>query len=185
MNHLTFQQLQDYADKLPTITDSREIELHLRMCNECSDRLNAFQNFDSVLRRVPLERVSGEFTHNVMKKLRLNKPPSYAWKIFESLAPILALILIAVIVYALFQYTGTYDKSEMKQSLQLTQSVYNKLGGSVTEGLNLLNGWMGKYLSFAFAKNSYGLTTFLLVFFGAVALLDKYLLRPLFKKRVI
>src|ERR1041385_1855671 len=116
MNHVTPQQLQDYVDGFPAQMDKANIELHLRMCSECSYTLSALRRLDSAIHRVPLERVSGGFTENVMKQLRIEKSPTYAWRIFENLAPILAFTVIIGIVYALFQLTGAYENSELQRS---------------------------------------------------------------------
>src|SRR5262245_47054604 len=156
MNHITYERLQDFEDGILSITEKREIDSHLQLCGECRDMLDNLRAFESAVRRVSLERASGDFTLNVMKKLRIENSPSYVWTIFEHLAPLLAFTVIAGIVYALFQFTGTYKNSEMNQSVQLTQSIYDRLGDAITSGLTVINKWMEKYLSFAFAKNSYG-----------------------------
>ena len=183
MNHIRIQELQDYQDGFSDSTESRTVELHLQTCNECRNRLAAIRQVGALLRRVPLEQAPDGFTEQVIQKLRIEPTPAYTWKLFEYLAPLLALAGIIGVVYALLRFTGAYENSEVQQSVQFTQSIYQSVGATVTGGLTAVNTWMEKYLSFAFAKNSYGLTTFLLVFFGAIALLDKFLLMPLLRKR--
>ena len=183
MNHLTLTQLQEFLDNLPTETANAAIGLHLRTCEECSRKLHSLQQFGVIMQKIPLERVSKGFTQQVMNKLKIERSSSFVWNIFENLAPVVAFTLIIGIVYAVFQLTGTFQGSDIQQSVSYTQSVYTKVGGSISEGLSGFNEWVQKYFSFAFAKNNYGMTTFLIVFFGAVALLDKLLLMPKTRKR--
>ena len=102
---------------------------------------------------------------------------------FNAIGPFLALIVVGVIAVGAMQYYGVFQSSALGQSASDLQSVSGKIGNQVGEGLTVFSQWAGKYLGFAFAKNSYGLTGFIVCLFGAIALLDKFILGPRMRKR--
>ncbi len=181
MNHLTSQQIQEYLEKRAT----NEIELHLGGCRQCRRKADAAGMLERTLRSIPLEKAPPGFTERIVEQLGIRQRASFSWFLFKSLSPILALTIVAAIVFAVFKFTGAWHETELQQTATVTQTVYNQIGGSVNEGLQTFNGWMTKYFSFAFAKNTYGLTTFILIFFGVIALLDKYVLMPMMKKKMM
>jgi anti-sigma factor RsiW len=180
MNHLTTTQMQEYADGL---SEGSGYESHVRSCAECRMNLKRFRDLEKTLRRIPLERVSSGFTEGLMKQLGVRESSSFAWAILKNLAPLLALTFVLGVLFAVLQLSGVFQGSQVQPSVEATQSAYVKLGGSVSAAIGAFNGWLEKYFSFAFAKSSYGLTVFLLLFLGAIALLDRFLLMPMMRRR--
>ncbi len=86
---------------------------------------------------------------------------------------------VAGLIYLGLHLAGVIQTTELQQETTVSQSVYNQIGG----GVQAFNDWMAKYFSFAFAKNTFGLASFIIIFFGVIALLDKYLIMPMMKKR--
>jgi anti-sigma factor RsiW len=179
MNHLTSDQVQEYVDGAL----SSDVELHLRGCSLCQSRVNAFRTIDRSLRSLPLEEASPKFTERVLRELGLRSTPSFTWLFFRNLAPFLALTFVAGVLILALKVTGKFDSTELGQTSVATQEVYKQVGGGVSTGLQAFNSWVGNYLSFAFAKNTYGLTAFIFIFLGGIALLDKFLIMPMMKKR--
>ena len=87
MNHLTSDQLQEYADGL---AENPEYQLHIRSCPACRADLKTFRELDRALRRIPLERVSSDFTGQLMSRLGVKESASFAWTILKNAAPFLA-----------------------------------------------------------------------------------------------
>ena len=191
MNHLTSQQVQEIIDG--TVTN--EMELHLRTCSICQSNVSAFRKLDRTLRSMAPENASTNFTERVMRQAGLpelaerrragiEQSSSFAWMLLKNLAPLIALTLVVGIALAALKIAGAFQDTGLAQSVSATQTVSHQLGSSVDTGIQALNGWVAKYFSFAFAKNTYGLTAFILIFFGVIAVLDKYILMPMMKKRV-
>ena len=179
MKHLTPLQLLEYRDGLR----GEEAEHHLPTCQECSEKLRALQRVEDSIRRIPLEKVSPGFADQVMRRLGVSESPSIGWTIFKNLAPLLALTIVTGIVGAALQLTGAYQSPEVQQSSQSAQSIYNQMSGRMATGIETLNGWLRDYVSFAFTESTTGLTIFLVAVFALTALLDKFLLMPLLRKR--
>ena len=179
MNHLTSEQIQEHIDG----STSSDPELHLRTCAACQSRVHSYRSIDRSLRSLPLEETSPKFTDRVLRELGLRSAPSFTWLFFRNLAPFLALTFVAGVLIVALKFTGKFDTTELGQTSAATQEVYKQLGGGVSAGLHAFNTWVGSYLSFAFAKNTYGLTAFIFIFLGAIALLDKFLIMPMMKKR--
>ncbi|MBI1805721.1 MAG: hypothetical protein HYR76_01565 [Ignavibacteria bacterium] len=182
MNHLTSNQLQDYADGVAT--DRNDLEIHLRTCPVCTARLDALRKLETALRSVPLDRVSTDFTETMMKRLGIKESPSFAWTIFRNMAPLFALTIVIGIALMALKFSGVFQGSNIGQSIEATRSVYTSAGSSIATGVTTFNEWVGRYFSFAFAKSSFGLTMFLLAFFGVIALLDKFIFMPMSRRRV-
>ncbi len=184
MNHPTFIQLQEYLDTGQTGLSNSDISMHLRSCKECGERVASLREMDKAIRNAGRERVSAQFTQRVMKQLGIEYPASFAWYFFRNLAPLFALSVIVGIIFIVFQLSGTFQNPHVQQSVSSAQSLYGKTSGTLSEYLERFNEGVQKYFSFAFAKNTYGLTLFMVLFIGAVALLDRYLLIPMMKRKM-
>ena len=181
MNHPTPEQLYDLIDGDTEATSRNAVEAHLRDCPECRKTVGGFKWLGEAIRRAPLERAPEEFTRKVMKELE--ESSSLAWTILKNLAPFVALLIVAGLVLIILQVSGSFDGSGVQESVRATQSFIDRAGNGASSGITALNGWLGTYFSFAFARSSYGLTVFLIALFGAIALLDKFLFMPRMKRR--
>ena len=184
MNHLTFTQLQEYADGLANAQIRGEIDIHLQTCTECTAKFKAFRQIDFALRKLPLDDASPDFIQRVMARLKTKESPPIIWSIFKNLAPLFGLVIVVGIIYGALKISGVYDSSGLGESVQATQTVYDQVGNSVSNGISTFNGWLKNLFPFLYTKSSYGLTAFLVVLFIIVAILDKYIFMPMVKKRL-
>ncbi|MDI6766825.1 MAG: hypothetical protein QME52_08395 [Bacteroidota bacterium] len=184
MKHLTSDQLQEFADGFIDPQCRNEIDLHLITCDECSGKMKSLRLFESTLKNIPLERVDPKFTQRVMEHLRIKESPSFLWAIFKNLAPLFGLFIVIGIVYGVFKFTGMLESSGVGESITATQSAYKSVADQVSTGVSAFNGWLKNLFPFLYTKSSYGLTAFLIVLFIIVALLDKFVFMPMFRKRV-
>ena len=180
MNHFSSIQFQEYLDGVLDETISKNIRLHLETCLECSAKMKSLKEFELLLRNMPLEHTSNKFTERVMSKLGIEETPHFVWEFFKNLAPVVALALLIGILYVVFQYTGAFQNSHMQQS---SGSVYNTLTNTMRDGVAVYKDFTEKYLPFFYQRTTSLLILFSVVFFGAVALLDKYLLVPMMKRK--
>ena len=179
MNHLSYLQLQEVLAGDAT----REQELHASRCAACRAGIEELRRIDITLRSLPAERTTGEFEGNVMRRIGLRSSPSFVWILFKNIAPAFALLLVSVIVVATLNYFGAFEGSGLQQSASNLQSATDWLSTEVAQVTSTFTQWLEKYFSFAFAKSSYGLTAYVVFFLAAVALVDKFLLMPMMRKR--
>lgn len=180
MNHLTSEQIEEVI----VGKQSDEVEMHLRRCPECEERVHIVKKMERLLRSIPLERVDPEFTQRVLRNIGIIPPPSLMWTILKNVAPMAALVSVVGISVATLRYFGVFQGTHLQESASGMQSVYDHLTGPIAGSVAALNAWLAKYVSFAFAKTSYGLTSFLVSFFAVVALLDKYVLKPKLRRKL-
>ena len=177
MNHLSFQQFLEFAaGETPP-----ELRQHLRECNDCRSRMKEFEKVEFALHQVRTDDTPADFTEKVMRRLGIGSAPSLLWTMFNGLAPLIALAVVSGIAVAALNYFDVFHVSGIQQTPSGLQSVSGKIATGLGGGITAFNQWIGRYV--AFAKNSYGLTTFIVCLFGAVALLDKYILMPRMRKK--
>lgn len=181
MNHLTQHELFEYADALLPDERMAAAETHLRTCGPCSRRLASFRRVERSLRSLPLEKASADLSRNVLRSLGLQDAPSWIYSLLKSLAPLAALSAVLVVVtLVLGRGPIAGDATGAGESARGLFQLADQYGGT---WIRELNAWAGSYLSFAVAKNSLGLTGFLLLFLGGIALLDRFVVMPRFRKR--
>ena len=183
MNHFSFTRLQEYADGLLNKTISEEIALHVRTCHECNKKMEVLKSIELSIRKIPLENASDDFTERVMNRLGVERVSGFAWEVLKTLAPVISLAFLSGVIYAVFHYTGMFRDSDVQHSVKATESVYNSISNNLFNGVTGFNSLIGKYIPFANQKEHYWLTAFLVLLFGAVALLDKYIVMPTMRKR--
>jgi hypothetical protein len=179
MNHLSFIQLQEVAAGEAT----PEQELHAAHCASCRARIEELRRVDAALRSLPAERTTEEFADKVMRRLGVRSSSSIAWILFKNLAPAVALLLVSVIAVVSLKYFGAFEGSGLGQSATNLQSVSGWFASELSKGTASLSQMLEKYFPFAFGKSSYGLTAFFVFFLVVVAVVDKYLLMPMMRKR--
>ncbi len=183
MNHFSLSQIQEYADGILNEASSKELEIHLKTCNECSIKMAVLKNIEVAIRTVPLVYAQSNFTQRVMSKLSTEEVSDFAWGILKSLAPIISLAFLVGIIFVLFQYTGLLQNSEVQQTIHASKSIYSVSTSKITESVSMLNIWLQKYIPFVYQKTHYWMTTFIFLLFIIVALLDKYIIMPMIRKR--
>jgi hypothetical protein len=183
MEHPTEIMLQEYSGRMLDRAIQNALDDHVRLCEECALKLRALRLLDEKLREIPPDSAEKDFTRRVMASLRIDPAPAVYWSIAKYLAPVLSLILVLVVVYAVFYFSGAIQGPENRQSAGRVSAMGEYAGTMATDGIKALNAWGGKYFSFVIAKGSIDLTIFLLIVFAGVAALDKYILVPMMRKK--
>jgi hypothetical protein len=182
MNHLRNEELQEFADGFYDEQIRAQIELHLRTCTDCRARVEGLAKLRDIIRRVPAERVSYSFTNRVMRRIGVRESSSFLWFLLKNIAPIIGLFIVVGIVYVALTFTGIVDTSGIGQSDGTINTIYDKFSGELTTATSAFNGWLKRIFPFLYSKTSYSLIAVLVVIIIA-ALLDKYLLIPIFRRR--
>jgi hypothetical protein len=176
MNHPGIQQLQEYADGVR----SEGVERHLRSCASCRTRLERLHELEGALRRLPLENVAPEFTERVMKQIGIRESANFGWSIVRNLAPFVALTIVLGVLAAVMKFSGSGVPESAGQAPSMASAALVK----VSAALGSATAWVQKVLPFAFPKQGYGITVFVLLFLGLVGMLDRYVIAPLLRKRI-
>ena len=179
MNHLTANELIELA----LGEDSPDRISHLRSCRECAAKFEAIRATETALRTLRPDRAPKDFTNRVMRRLGIGSAPAFGWMLLKNVAPLLALTAVLGVAIALLNRFGALQGTQLGESAGGIQSAYSKSSQALASGVLAFNAWMERYFSFAFAKSAHGMTIFLVCLFGATALLDKYLIVPLMRKR--
>jgi Fe2+ transport system protein B len=182
MSHPLEHQLQQFIDKSLDEDQERIISVHLLSCVYCTRRVRKLERMESLIRQSFTERAPERLRENVLKQLDINEAPSFAWKFLRNLAPLFGLIIIGIIVFAVFKYTGKLNEPGIQSSLQTGQSVYTKMNENLASSVGVFNTWMRTYVPFAFAGKSGGLTAFISLFFIAIAFLDRFVFAPMLRR---
>ncbi len=184
MSHIPTGLLQEFLDGVPGEEERARVSAHLAGCPECRSSLDALRALDRALRQMPAETAPGDFTTRVMRRLGLEDSPSFVWAILKNVAPVVGLAVVVTILLVVLRLTGTVSGSDVDQSVEATRGVYDAVRSGLGTGFSAFSTWIQGYLAFAFAKSTYTLTTFLLIFLGVVALLDKFVFMPMIRRRV-
>ncbi len=160
------------------------IELHIRTCADCRSKLHTITSMERAIRHFPFDEPSAEFTLRLIRRLGIRKSVSLGWIIARNLAPVVALSFIVVVLVLVFKVTGTFAGSNIGEPVTMTETFVTSFNNSVSAGVNSFSLWMEKLFPFAFAKQNYGFTILVIVVLCVVAMLDKFVLNPLWRKRV-
>ncbi len=182
MNHPRNEELQEFADGFCDEQTRARIELHLRTCTDCKARVESLVNLRDIMQRVLVEKVPYSFTNRVMRRIGIRESSSFLWFLLKNIAPIVGLLIVVGIVYAALAFTGILGTSTVSQSDSTINTIYEKFSGELTTATSAFNGWLKRIFPFLYSKTSYSLIAVLVVIIVA-ALLDKYLLIPIFRRR--
>jgi hypothetical protein len=180
MNHPTMQQILDYIDGLR----ENAIELHIRTCADCRTKIHAVSNMERAIRQFPFDEPSAEFTLRLIRRLGIRKSVSLGWIIARNLAPVIALSFIVVVLVLVFKVTGTFAGSNIGEPVTISETFVTSVNNSISAGVSSFSLWLEKFFPFAFSKQNYGFTALVVVVLGVVAMLDKFVFAPIWRKRM-
>jgi anti-sigma factor RsiW len=183
MAHLTNRQLQAYADQLLDEGAKRGLEIHVRACEECADRLDAFRRLEGAIRRIPLEQTKPDFTHDLMQRLSLSGRSTLVKQLVLSLSPILLLALLTVALYLVVPSTGEMQDAKVQPPGEYGRPVYYAVGRFLGDAVSAVRSWIGSHFPLDLVGPGLGLATLLGAMFVAVGLLDRFVFTPMMKKR--
>src|SRR4051812_16685692 len=117
MKHFTESEQREFLDLGNEAPDAGQFISHLKRCPECSAVLTSLGSFDRLVQRSIRAQAPKEFTNDILQKLHIGEAPTVAWRALQYLAPMVALGIIGVIVFGVFQFTGTFKHSEVETSV--------------------------------------------------------------------
>jgi hypothetical protein len=183
MQHLTSYELQEYIDRVLDARKQAEVESHLGGCRECSDRCAALRLIDAELRRMPLERVSANFTERVMRSLRLDGRASFFKQLTVNLLPLIGAMLAVVVVVALFSAKDVAEAGLPGEAQRYVQTYEQTVGDLLSSGSTAVFNWVKEVVGVSSSIPSLKFIIGLFLAFGAVALFDEFVFVPMMRKK--
>jgi anti-sigma factor RsiW len=183
MNHPTAQELLEYADRTLRADRAAEVAAHLGMCPGCARAHEVHALMDGALRRLPVERPSADFHRKLLLRLGLRESPPLWWLFLRNFAPILTAGVVAIVVMALGSAPPAGGGGPAPQSLFDAGRAMVVVQGAVEAFTSCTRAVVSQYLTFSVGKDSMSLTLLLCALLGAVGLLDRYLIAPIFRRR--
>ena len=183
MEHITEQILQEFIEKRLSSQETRIVSSHLSGCSSCNEQMKSYSLLHRTIKQIPLEKVSSDFTTQLLKKLNIKEAPSFLWNLLTNIAPLLLITVVLVILVGALQVSGALNTPEVSNSIQLTQKAYSVVSDGLTSGSQTVNSWLNTLFPFKFASEGLTFTIFLICFLSAIALLDKFLFIKLLRKR--
>lgn len=175
--HLTNEQLQLLVDSALSPDETAIAKEHLQSCRQCNAGFVSLSNVHSVLRVLPLEKPSSNFTHSVLMRLNIAPKTSILFRIVENLAYVFGLMIVLGIMLTVFLVTGVISKGQVVE----TQSTMSNAGRIVGQQLETMTSWLTAflqtYLPFMFGSGSMRIALMSLVAIAMLAVFDRFLKR--------
>lgn len=182
--HLSDAQLYSMMEQEDALPEIRQLMIHLKTCPECRQKLQSMRAFEQAVRRSMREHAPSNLASNVLRELSISEEPSIAWRVMQYAAPVIALVMIVGIVAGVFYFTGAFRQQEIQAPVAMGQSAYDQGGKILSDGVGAFNAWVKQNISFPAGAQGGWLAIFLALFFAAIALLDKYLFNPMFRRKM-
>lgn len=181
MDHLTNAHLQEYVDRILATAEAKEVEAHLRDCEQCAKMVAAFRRLETELRRVPLEDVTAGFTDRVMSAIRIGRRYGLARDVLMNLIPFgVALIVTAVLI-------GIFSRPQSDQmsakSHEFIESFNQMASEAITSGSSTMLDWMNKAVGLSATIPLIRYAVGLLLLFILIKLFDEFVFVPIMRKR--
>ena len=184
MGHLTYQQIQALADGTLGESERKGYEGHVSACPHCRREIALQQSLVRAIRHLPLVKPCKRFTRNVMEQILPQSRGSTLFRLLGGTGKIIAMSLVlAVIVFALTRpWSGTVAESQQNQSevTKLFSQYYAQAQRVLVEGSDM----MGKTMANQSNTGPVRILTMTFLSLIGLALIDKYILRPILKMKL-
>lgn len=184
MSHLTYQQILEFVDEKASKVEREQIMNHVRSCKRCAEIVLQEQNLTHAIKSVPLTGTSRRFTAKVMEKVLPGSIDSFLFRILSGGGRILAMMaILAVVGYAL---SLNFSDPESKISAR-PSGLVEKLDQDYRDVWTVLLNQQ-KQLTRGILETSdtrqWELVGMILLTFMILALLDRFVFRPLTKLKI-
>jgi len=177
--HCSPSEIQDYVTGVLSPADRHRCEEHFARCRSCRSTLHAVTRIDLALRSIPVERVSPNFTQNVMNRISRELNAPLAFKVLEKLAHLFALFIVLAMLLTIVVVTGVVDVQQIGEGQSVVEQFLSGQASAVSGAIAGFSSWLAEYAPFAFGSGSLGITGAILTVVTLLALLDRFLSRRL------
>ncbi len=173
--HLTMEELNLLIDDAASAGDKSIIRLHLGGCSKCRALHQSLERIDSAVRRISLERVSREFTHNVLASLNIVPKTPFLFRVVENLPYVFALMIVVGLMLSVFVATGVIGPEQRQETQTTVTQISNAVAGGLSALVGNFNDVMRTYFPFLYGGEAVKLMLMAGVAVAALAMFDRLL----------
>lgn len=171
--HCTTEQINAFIDRTLSANETQRVDKHIAECAGCRQAVSMMRRIDASVKRLPLERVRGDFTREVLAVLHLAPKSPFLFRLLEKGAYLFGLFIVLGVMLTVFVATGLVDTREVSRGEILVRQVLSDAGGTMSSMMAALNGILMQYLPFIFVKGNPGIVAAVIVVLGILALADR------------
>jgi len=179
--HVTRTQLQEYADRILDEAQAREIEMHVQGCQQCRAALASFRRLENVIKKIPLERTSADFTQRVMNAVGVARSRNFARQLFLNFLP---LVFVALLIAGAVVFVDSSSRETVShEGAGYAQTFAQEMRYVVSAAIALVLDWTVRLVGISTSIPFIKLVVGLLIAFALVAIFDEFVFLPMMKKR--
>lgn len=171
--HCTTEQINALIDLTLSDVEKQQVESHIAECAGCRQAVSVMRRIDVSVKHLPLERVSGDFTREVLAVLHLAPKSPLLFRLLEKGAYLFGLFIVLGAMLTVFVATGLVDTREVSRGEIIFRQVLSDAGGMMSSMMAGLSGLLAQYLPFMFDKGNISIVAAVIVVLGVLALADK------------
>ena len=171
--HCSSGELQGYLDRELSADATQRVEEHLEVCLQCRNVFKVLSRIDSALVHLPLESVGSEFTRSLVNHLSLSPKTPFAFRIFEIIPYVFALLTVVAITLCAFMITDVLDEGMVSASQIAAGELLAEVGSATASIGEDFTRWLKDYVPFAFGKGSLGITIVVSLVLALLAVVDR------------
>jgi len=173
--HCTTEQINALIDRTLSGNEKETVENHIAECAGCSQALSMIRRIDLSVKSLPIERVRGDFTREVLAVLHLAPKSPLLFRLLEKGAYLFGLFIVLGVMLTVFVASGLVDSREVSRGEIIFRQVMSDAGGMMSSVMAGLSGLLAQYLPFMFDKGNISIVAAVIVVLGVLALADKVL----------
>lgn len=198
MNHPSLRELHDFADRTLDAASAARVGAHLASCPRCAAEHRLILMTGEALRRLPPESPSPGFTARLHHALGLRQHVSLWWLVLRNLAPLVAAVAVAAVILTLGAPGGGLPGGDGvpgggSGAGSVTPAPRAPLvdpgaaAGAIRSVAGRAAEWTGavtaRLVESTIGGNSLSQLALAGLVLGMLALLDRFLLGPIFRRR--
>lgn len=180
MSHLTYKQVQDLADG--NIGEGMEsLRRHAAQCPRCAREVAVQRSVARAAKEAPVVKPSSRFTRKVMEVVDPGAQETWLFRLLGGTGKVLAMIVVLGIVgYALTLLPGSAGtSSDQSEISKLFSDYYTQMQQALAQQAGRLDQTMTSQTS----TDGSRILSMTIVSILALALLDRFVLRPFLRPR--
>ena len=171
--HYSAEEFNLLLDGQLDSNEARRLEEHIRTCGQCRRAWEELGKIDAAMRHLPLVETRPEFTRSVVDRLLVAPRPSLLFRLLEKASYVFGLLIVLGLMIAAFVLTGVFKGTEIEQTKSVVNTITATAGDELSAALSAFNGWLVRYIPFAFNKGSISVAFFALVALVTLAAIDR------------
>lgn len=180
--HYSAEKFNLLLDGRLTSDEAGKMNVHIGACTECRRTLEALGRINAAIRHLPLVETRPDFTRSTIDRILIAPKPSLLFRLLEKASYVFGMFIVLGLMVAAFVLTGVFSGSDIEQTRSVVTGMAASAGDGLSTTLNAFNGWLVRYLPFAFGKGSMSIAFFALMVLVMIAAVDRLVGRRVMSK---